>query len=179
MDGTLFDGEKIVSITKGIRFFEHPVSMDICNDFIKLQSGEIYRKYLWNRGTTMKMLDKSYEFEILNLRAENRPSRDLMQDLEDIKTGISIIHESDREKREKENKKQRREDAGRKKIEKLEKKILEVGYSNLQKSSLDKAHADKWLTEERIIELEVEREKRLNEKKEVQMTLFDFPEAMP
>ena len=47
-DGTLFDGEKIVSVTRGIRYYEHPVSMDICEDFVKLQSGRIYEEYKWN-----------------------------------------------------------------------------------------------------------------------------------
>lgn len=175
-DGTLFDGEKIINITKGIRFFERPVSIDICNDFIKLQSEEIYRKHYWNHGTTMKMINKTFEFEILNIRAESRPSRDLMQDLEDIKSGISIIHESDRLKHQKENKKQRRDEAQQKKIENLEKKLLEVGYYNLDSYALDKAHADKWLSEERIEELEYLRKELLKqeEEKPVQMQLTDF-----
>lgn len=175
-DGTLFDGEKIINITKGIRFFERPVSMDICNDFIKLQSEEIYRKHYWNHGTTMKMINKTYEFEILNIRAESRPSRDLMQDLQDIQDGITIIHESDREKRQKEKKKQCREDAQQKKIKKLEKKILEVGYPNLHKGSIDKVHADKWLGGARIAQLEAERKKKLKQAQEKpkQMQLSDF-----
>ena len=175
-DGTLFDGEKMIDITKGIRFFNHPVSMDICNDFIKLQSGEIHRKYLSNRGSTFKMINKTYEFEILNIRAESRPSRDLMQDLEDIKAGISIIHSSDREKHEKEEKKQNRENAQQKKIEKLEKLILEVGYYNLPPGRIDKVHADKWLGKTRISELEAERKKRLRQEQEKpkQMQLSDF-----
>jgi hypothetical protein len=175
-DGTLFDGEEIVSITKDIRYFEHPVSLDICNDFVKLQSDEVRRKYYWNHASTIQIYDKNFKFEILNIRAETRPSRDLMQDLEDIKAGISIEHESDRLTREKANKKQRREEAERKKIEKLERKIHEIGYFNLQAGSLDKVHADKWLGKARIAQLEAERKNKLKQvqEKPVQMELFDF-----
>lgn len=162
-DGTLFDGDKNINITKGIRWFEHPVSMDICSDFIKLQSKEIYDKYYMKHGSTMKMFDSTFEFEIVNVRAENRPSRDLLQDIQDIKDGIRITHESDRLKNVKEDKKQRKEETQVNKVKKLEKKILSVGYYNLPLHSLNRVHADKLLGKNKIMELERERKKKLTQ----------------
>ncbi len=175
-DGTLFDGDEWSHVEKGIRFFDNPVSMDICEAFVKNQSDEIYRKYKWNTLTTMQMLDKTYYAEILNIRAESRPSRDLMQDLEDIKNGASITHASDNEKRKKENKKIRRNELKEKKIQKLEKKILDIGYENIEEYSLDRVHVDKWIPKERIIELTLKREKISKDKLEqpVQMELSEF-----
>lgn len=173
-DDTFFSGETIALITKGIRYFKKPVSMDICKAFIKLESGEIYRRYHWEKESTMQLLDKTFKGEILNIRAESKPSRDLMQDLDDIKNGIEVIHQSDSEKNEKAYKKKKKEDAKRKLIEKLEKKIISSGVDSLDYSEQKKV--EKYLSDERICELEnlhyenLKREKN----KPVQMNLFDI-----
>lgn len=175
-DGTLFDGEVIVHIEKGIRYFERPVCMDICEAFIRQNGKEIiWNKYKWNTYTTIKLFDPTFQAEILNVRAESRPSRDLMQDLADIQEGINISHSSDLVKCQKEAKRERRQRARTKRIEKLEAKILKNGYGSLENYSLDKIHADKWLTPERIEELEKLRLQRIKEEQEqpVQMNLFD------
>ena len=175
-DGTLFDGERWTNITRSIRYFDRPISMDICEAFVKLQSGEIYDRLKCNEYNWRKIFDKTLEFEVLNVRAESKPSRDLMQDLEDIRNGIRVFYNPDNEKLEKEDKKARREVAKQKRIEKLEKKILEVGYENLEEYSLDKVHADKWLSDERIAELEEMRKQAIRKEKDkpVQMSLFDM-----
>lgn len=171
-DGTLFDGETIVEISKGARLFETAKSMTICEQAAK-RSEEHIRETVRGRYH-MEILLFGWKVEILNVRAEQRESRDLLQDLKDIKNGIRVSHESDRIKREKERKKERRREGREKKIKKLEKKILEVGYHNLEEYSLDRIHADKWLGKERIGELEEQR-KRLEEEKRnqpVQLSMF-------
>ena len=142
-DGTLFDGEKIVSVTRGIRYYEHPVSMDICEDFVKLQSDIIYEEYKWNHS------------------------------LQDIKSGIEIRYDTDLRKADKEQKSRKRAKAMEKKIQALERKLLDVGYENLEPYSLEKVHADKWLTPDRIQELTEMREQRILEEKNrpVQLSL--------
>ena len=96
-----------------------------------------------------------------------------MQDLEDIRAGATITHESDRQKSQKREKSERRKAAQKKKVEKLEKKLLEVGYDNLPENSIDRVHADKWLEPERIEELEEKRRKRIRkENSEEQLSLF-------
>ncbi len=174
-DGTLFDGEEVVRINKGVRLFETAKSMTICEAAAK-QKREIQKqqdmKYHADR------ILRGTRVEVLNIHAEQRESRDLMQDLQDIRDGIQITHASDLEKRAKADKKERRQQARQKRIEKLEKKILDVGYYNIEEHSLDRRHADKWLGEERIDELEDMRRKRLKEEREkpVQLRLFDIGE---
>lgn len=177
-DHTLFDGEKIVWMEKGVRLFETAKSMTICE-----QVEERCREYICSR-----VKDKyhsqiylcGWEVEVLNIRAEQRESRDLMQDLQDIKEGIIITHASDVQKRQKEEKKQRRQQAQEKRIKQLEKKLVQIGYENLEEYSVDRIHADKWLGKERIEELAELRKQKLEEErnKPKQMTLFDFPEIM-
>lgn len=178
-DGTLFDGEVIESIRKGIRFFEMPVSMDICRAFIE-QGGqqEIWEKYRWNGYEMRKLYEPDFEAKIINVRAQWRPGRDLEQDLEDIRNGAVVIHDSDLKREQKEQKKQRREGYQKKKIEKLEKKILKYGYKSEEISEADRLHAEKWLGGHRISELEELRQKAIEEEKRkpVQMSLFDMIE---
>ena len=172
---SIFDGEKWTHIEKGMRVFDKPCSMDICDAFVKVQSDKILHDYQINHST-WNMFDETFRAEILNIRAESKPSRDLMQDLQDIKDGISIIHASDAEKRVKEQKKSKRNLAQQKRISKLEKVLIEVGYENLELYSLDRVHADKWLAPERLEELEQLRQQKIKEEQEkpVQLSLFDM-----
>lgn len=172
---SLFDGERWTHIEKGMRVFKNPCSMDICEAFIKVQSDKILSDYKVNHSTEY-LFDKSFKAEILNIRAESKPSRDLMQDLQDIRDGIEISHASDNEKQKKEAKKEKRKLAKQKNIERLEKKIIEVGYENLVEYSVDRVHADKWLTPERLNELEQIRKQKIKEEQEkpVQLSLFDM-----
>ena len=172
-DGTLFDGEEWVSIEKGRRFFEHPVSMDICEAFIKVQSEEILRWYTINHSMEW-FWDKDLKVEVLNIRAELKPSRDLMRDLQDIKAGIEITHASDLEKRTKEQKREKRQKAKEKRIQAIEKKIMEIGYENME--FVDQNRACKLLDFARIDELEELRQQKLTEEQEkpAQISMFDF-----
>ena len=112
----------------------------------------------------------------MNIRAEQRESRDLIQDMEDIRSGIKVQHASDKEKRQKAEKSQRRSKAKQTKIHRLEKKLLDVGYQNMESHSLDRIHADKWLGEQRIQELEALRFQQEQEQKIIpqQITIADF-----
>ena len=172
---SMFDGEQWTHIEKGMRVFDKPCSMDICEAFVKVQSDEILHNYEVNHSTEY-IFDKSFKAEILNIRAESKPSRDLIQDLQDIKDGITIVHASDSEKRMKEQKKERRKLAQQKKIAKLEKVLIDVGYENLEPYSMNRVHADKWLDPERLEELEQLRQQKIKEEQEkpVQLSLFDM-----
>lgn len=175
-DGTLFDGEQVVTIRKGVRLFETVKSMTICEAAAR-QKSKIQKKEEEKRHSEIRLL--GWKVEVLNIRAERRESRDLMQDLRDIQEGIQIVHASDLEKSQKADKKERRQQARQKQIEKLEKKILEAGYDGLKEHSLERRHADKWLGEGRIDELEAMRKERLKEEQErpVQLSLFDLTEG--
>lgn len=178
LDGTLFDGQIDTQIKKGIRVFEHPVSMDICRNYAKLCKDEIkwkvHSKYHDKLFFAERYEGHEFAVEVLNIRAEQKESRDLMQDLQDIKDGIQIVHVSDAKKREKEQKREKRRQAKEKRIAAIEKKILSVGYGNLE--SIEQHRACKLLGFDRIDELEVIREAKLKEEQEkpVQLSLFDM-----
>lgn len=178
LDGTLMEGQIDTWIKKGIRFFDHPVSMDICKNVVKLQKDEIEYYVKLNKYHQELFFAKYYgrEFtvEILNIRAEQRVSRDLMQDLEDIKAGIKISYDSDLQKSDAESKRERREAAKQKKINKLESKILKIGYMNMKQD--EKRQACKVLGNERIDELEITRQENIRQEqnKPKQLSLFEM-----
>ena len=166
-------------IIKGKKLFDHPVSMDICKICARLCQDRIKEKVRNHYFTELFFSEyhgRYFSFEIQNVRAERRESRDLMQDLEDIRNGIQIVHASDMEKRDSENKRERRRQSRESAVRRLEKKLLESGYESLKEYSTDRRHADKWLGPERIAELEKMRQLKEKEEKEqpVQLSLFDM-----
>ena len=174
---SLFYGQEVIRINKGVRLFDTAKSMTICE-----QAANRCRKYIEDReyqNRHAEVLLYGWKVEVLNIRAEQREGRDLMQDLQDIKDGIIITHASDAEKKQKEDKKKRRQQAQENRIKKLEKKLLTVGYYNLDEYSLDRVHADKWIGAARISELERQRKELEIEKNNnpVQMSIFDFMEG--
>lgn len=161
-------------IIKGKKLFDHPVSMDICKICARLCQDRIkdkMRTHYFMQLFFSEYHGRYFSFEIQNVRAEQRESRDLMQDLEDIRNGIQIIHASDVEKREAENKRERRKRSCESAVRRLGN-----GYDSLEKFSADRRHADRWLGPERIEELEKLRQLKEKEKKEqpVQLSLFDL-----
>lgn len=176
LDGTLFEGQRYTRIEKGFRALDHPVSMDICRAYVKLCKDEVIQqvKNKYHRELFFaEYQNRDFAVEALNIRAESRPSRDLMQDLEDIQNGIEVTHVSDVERRKKKEKKEQRKRQQETKVEKLEKKIIEVGYENLPEYSAERRHARKWLTKERIQELQDMRAKRLAEVEPKQLSMFN------
>lgn len=95
-----------------------------------------------------------------------------MQDLRDVRDGITVVHASDAQRKHRAEQKERREEAKRKRISKLEKRLLDSGYDGLE--SIDQIRAQKWLGAERTCELEKLRKKKIEERKmePVQMSLF-------
>lgn len=106
-EGTLLDGTEQVCIVKGKKFFSKIVSVDICEDFIRLESDEIYEREWAN--CKMRYQNDSLKLEIVNVRVERRETRDLMQDLKDIQEGMQVVHASDLVKQKKEKKREDKE----------------------------------------------------------------------
>ena len=173
-DGTLFDGQEEVSIQKGCRFLETGKSMTICENIVRYGKKDIVRRV--QEKYHKEIFVSGWKVEVLNIRAEYRESRDLLQDLQDIREGISIVHVSDQEKRDKELKKQNRMEQKKKREERLEQKILQNGWNSLEPYSLDYCHTIKWFDQERIEALERCHQKYLEDErnKPQQMSLFEF-----
>ena len=93
-----------------------------------------------------------------------------------IKNGITIIFDDDSRKQQEEYKKEKKKAAQQKRVEKLEKRLIEIGYWNMAPHSLDRIHADKWLGTDRIHELEEIRKQKIKEKQNepVQLSLFEI-----
>lgn len=177
LNGTLFEGQIDTDIEKGIRVFDSPVSMDICRNYVKLCKEELIEKVRMRYHSELFFAERygrHFDIEVLNIRAEQRESRDLMQDLQDIRDGIRISYASDTDKQQKEQKRQKRQKAKEKRIAAMEKRILKIGYANMDSHEQNKAC--KLLDFDRIDELEAEREKKIKEEQEkpVQLSLFDI-----
>lgn len=112
---------------------------------------------------------REFSVEIMNIRAEQKVSRDLMQDLQDIKDGIHISYDADLQAADTKRKTEKRETARRRKVARIEKRIVEAGYDSLSKS--EQIRAEKLIGSDRIDELESERKEQI---KPVQMSLFDL-----
>lgn len=178
LDGTLFEGQVDTKIEKGVRFLDEKVSIDICRNIANLCKDEVDRLTKLNKFHTEMFLaeyqGREFSVEIFNIRAAERESRDLIQDLQDIRDGIEIVHASDLEKQKKEAKIERRKRTKEKKIQKIEKKILDIGFENLE--WIDQNRAFKLLDMDRIDELESMREENLKKEQEkpVQLSIFDM-----
>lgn len=136
LKGSLFEGEESISISKGNRFFNSPISVDLCERFVKSFSFRIREKEERRRFSDIffaEIRGETLKVEIEDIRVEQRESRDLLQDLEDIKNGISVFHALDLEKAEKIAKSERRKKAQ----EKKEKKKVRLENESKQISLFD------------------------------------------
>jgi hypothetical protein len=175
--GTLFEGQIDTQVIKGKRVFKSNVSMDICRNYVKLCKEDLIHDVRMQYHSELYFSEhhgQFFEVEVLNVRAERRQSRDLMQDLQDIRDGIQIFYEDDSEKQKKQRKHETREKSKEKKIQKLEKQLVEVGYENLDPYDQNRIH--KFIDSDRLGELIDIRQQKLKEEQEkpVQLSLFDM-----
>jgi len=151
--GMLPDEEK-ASITKGLKFLDHPKSVTVCNSIARVCKDDIQRREEMRRHMDI-FLGKVKSVEVMNIRVERKVGRDLLQDLKDVEAGIEVIHASDLEAAQKEAKHQRRVKAAEQRQKKMEKKIISSGYEALD--TFEQRRARKILGKEKIAILEEER----------------------
>lgn len=173
-DDTLFNGLEEISIKKGCRFLEKNTSLSICEDIVRYCQKDILRKAA--SPYSRQMLLYGWKIEILNVKVQQRESRDLNQDLEDIQNGIRVTHASDQIKQVKEAKRQRKNDRREKREQKLAEKIIQNGWQSIPDNSPDYLHAMKWFGNEKIRLLEKQHKEYLEaeQKKPHQISLFEF-----
>lgn len=159
---SLFKQEDTVKIIKGKKVFEKPISLDIAKAYVKVESKELEDKFRWNNSNEF-FYNPGFRFEIFNIRAEKKETRDIFQDIEDIKAGATIIHESDRLKEAKEAKKERREKAREQKRRRLIKKL---------KASVELSYEEQRAVEKLFTSEEVREIVRSIKPKEEQLRLF-------
>ncbi len=159
--------ETKVSVTKGIKLLR--ASETICEAVVQVCQAEIQRKAELNNhafcffGGTV---------EVLNLRVDRRPTRDLLQDLQDVANGIAVVHQSDMDKAKKADRHERRLVSQAKRIERFQKMIRTSGFDGL--SASDQRRAEKHLTKEQIQQAEREHIKLLlPPPRDPQISLFE------
>ncbi len=173
-DDTLLNGQEEISIQKGCRFLDTGTSITICEDIVKYGQPDIQRKAVGRYSSEIFL--RGWKVEVLNIRAEHRESRDLLQDLQDIRDGITVTHASDQIKKNKEAKRQRRNARKQKREQKLETKIIQCGWDAIIPQSSDYYHAMKWFGDEKIQRLVERHQEYLAEqqKQPQQISLFEL-----
>ena len=126
-DDTFFAGEPVVTITRGKKFLQSKVSVDICEEIVKRKQEDIFDKEWWNGYSMQALYDPDLKVEILNVRVATRLTRDKAQDTEDKKAGIYIGYEADFAKAKKKWKQKRKE----KRLEQTKRKIVQKGWESL------------------------------------------------
>lgn len=169
--------EPVITITKGKKLFETPKATTDLELYLKFYPDTIMQRERSKHEHSARLYraehcnGPKYEIEIINVRIESRPSRDLMQDLADIRDGFEVVHESDKVKTTKEQKRQRVAEAKAKKISRLESKIMKLGYEGLEEAN--KRRVKKLIKPSRIRELDSQHSQPKKEEPK-QMELFDF-----
>jgi len=167
----LFPEKECVSITKGVKVFDKQTSITICEAFVE-HGLESYKADYAAAYGRLRYRIAGCTREIVNVRVESRPSRDLMQDLADVAAGIEVKHESVSKKALAEQKRQRKEARKAANKRKIEKKIIAVGYDELDK--IWRIRAGKHLTAKEIDALEFSRMLKVKDPEPVQVMLDGF-----
>ena len=165
---TLFSKEYEVSIQKDKRLLEHNVSLDLCNAILKACPDAPQKKMedkFFSQLFFAKYYDRFFQVEAINVRAQARVSRDLMQDIADAKAGYMVTHEADTLAEAKKQKAERREKALQGRIRRAKKLILEHGIDGIDSADyyrvqrmIDKGQISK----EELIRLEQQHKEQQN-----------------
>ncbi len=177
------------TIEKGVRVFDRAVARTDAETWLKINMDKIFRPKKNDRcdlhfseyhGKTGFGEYDFFEFKatVQNIRIEKRESRDLLQDLQDAREGIEVIHTSDIIKSAAKAKKQRRKEYQENKAKRQEKRKI----ANWQRCLTDKEAAKAYAEENGVnVDLirehaakELERRRIVIEKKLEQISLFDY-----
>ncbi len=131
---TLFTKEYEVNIHKDKRLLECNVSLDICKAILKT-CPDAAQKQAESKFSRELFFDKYhgkyFRVEAVNVRAESRVSRNLMQDIADVRAGYTVTHEADVLAAVKQQKSERREKAKQARIRKAKRLILQQGLDGI------------------------------------------------
>lgn len=141
VDGTLLDGEVTETIIRGIKLFEKSRRLAVCQMTVDsarswveraLEGRSELREDLYFERCHWK--DGRFRAEVENIRVVQSGQKDkqtLLDDLRAASNGATIIHAADAEKAAQAAKKERRETAKRKRLEKLIGKIADGKAENI------------------------------------------------
>ena len=163
----LFQDHEQVTVVKGKRLLEKAVPLQICEAIAKFAVHDIRQRLLLNHHSDL-FFNPGLKIEFLNFRAEKKVGRDLLQDLDDVESGIAVVHEADQVKARAEAKKQRRKAAAQHKIDSLEKKIIKNGLGSF--TGYQRERVERLLGVDRCYELDAMHQKTKVD--QIQLSLF-------
>ena len=109
-DDTFFAGEPVVTITRGKKFLQSKVPVDICEEIVKRKQEDIFDKEWWNGYSMRALYDPDLKVEILNVRVAYAIEREIRRRILRMKkAGIYIGYEADFAKAKKKWKQKRKE----------------------------------------------------------------------
>ena len=179
-DGTLFEGERFERIVKGKQLFNKPIRLDIARVIANLCKDAIQQRERWNTTEYHSLIyfraergEIDFQWQVINIRAEKKVTRDLEQDLRDIEDGIQVTHEFDIQRAKKKAKSDKRADAKQKRIDRIKRMIIKNGYDNLE--WIEQNRAAKLLSADEIDELDAQHYEQIQKQDEgpKQLSLFD------
>ena len=164
----LFQDDVKTVIRKGIPLFEKPRPLVICEAIAKYGLSMVkWRLHMAHHSELF--FNKNLTIEWVNFRAEKSAGRDLLQDLEDVANGITVIHEADQRKQKVDSKRQRKAAATENRKKTAEKKIRS-GFLDTA-TEYERKRMEKLLGSDRVEELESE---VLERAQETQMSFEGF-----
>lgn len=160
---TLFSKEYEVYVQKDKRLLERNVSLDLCKAILQFCPDKAQKQAESKYSRDLFFAEyhgRYFRVEAVNVRAESRVSRDLLQDIADAQAGYTVTHEADVLAAAKQQKSERREKARQARIRKAKKLILQYGLDGMPATDLYRVRRmiDKGLiTGEEISSLEQQR----------------------
>ncbi|WP_457791416.1 hypothetical protein [Anaeromassilibacillus sp. SJQ-5] len=172
---TLFSKEFEVSVHKDKRLLERSVSLDICKAILEVcpdAAQEQVESKFFSELFFAKYHGKYFTAEAVNVRAENRVSRDLMQDLADVQAGYTVTHEADVLAAVKKQKSERRQKALQARVRKAKRLLLEHGLEDMD--AAEHHWVQKMIDKGLITDEELSRINQLRQSQQAveQLTLF-------
>lgn len=183
--------EKKVTLTKGLKVFDHAVAQTDAEIWLKIKEHEAspLNNYAVIEHPKKTMEDRRQEYfsrmhrhyddlydyfefhyEVENIRIARSGQRDLLQDLRDAAEGIEVAHAADTLQAAKAQKRAGREAAKARRLRKAEAMILAQGWDALD--DVWKRRTEKLLGGERIAELNRQWTARQPKQEETQLCMF-------
>lgn len=179
-EGLIPDEEK-TTVTKNLKFTEHPIYKNLAEASINAIRQEIQDRESRNRGS-LRVMGKQFvkvnKVTVKNVRAEAKLKHDIYEDLELIKSGIEVSYADITLKQAKAQKSERLAAAKQKRLDKIKQTYIENGYDGMGDyiyqfdKLMDKGTWD-WAQLEELREQYLEEQERKKQEESEQLSFFD------
>lgn len=165
-DAGFFESERVY-VTKGIPLLPKTAPLDLCEAIVKFGKKDVKWRLRMNIHSEL-FFHPELKVEFLNFRAERKSGRDLLQDLQDVANGITVVHDVDQKKTQAAAKTKRRAENLQRKKKAAERKILNSGLESFNRYQRERL--EKLLGVDRCYELDSDFRRKQAEQ---QLSMFD------